>query len=147
MAEPAEPEPMMTKSASSIFDMFHEIGERNVAAARDHHNGLALHVDLAAREQPASEAAPDGSSTSFMRSKAVFIALRTAVVRRPSRRARRPCLTAAKGATPGRRAISPSQIDVGPSGMVSICRWASESAHAVEAFRLDGDQISVFGER
>ena len=61
-----------------------------------------------------------------MRSKATRMACFTA--RSVTVTPRRPAAcTAAKGATPGRRAISPSQIDFGPSGLVSIAPCASDT--------------------
>ena len=99
----------------------------------------------------ASEAAPEGSSTSFMRSNAVFIALRTeaSVTVRPLTPASR---TAANGATPGRRAISPSQIELGAERHGLDRAMRQRVAHAVEAGWLDADDLGrrrqiVEGER
>ena len=128
---------MMTKSASSISDMFHEIGERNVAAARDHHNGLARDVDGAGEAAPRARrrpTAPAPASCARRRS-----SWPSAQPRRTVRPRTPAVLTAAKGATPGRRAISPSQIDGATSGMVSIPPWRDRIAHAVETFRLDAE--------
>ena len=80
-----------------------------------------------------------------MRSAAIFIALRTeaSVTARPLTPAR---CTAANGATPGRRAISPSQIEFGASGIVSISPCASEvpmllkPAGSTPMISVDGDR-------